>query len=315
VARKSFNDEDHDMPDHFTGSSNSDGVALSVDGHTWYRLQGLCTEDGISAEYQRFVVNVSQAARDRDLALGRPTYIKLQHYDNSSITGGDGFTFDDIRLYQHQENQAPVADAGPDQVVDEGAAVALDGSASADPDDGPEPLTFEWTQIQGTPVSLSDAHAASPTFIAPDSPQILVFEIEVCDGQRCAVDSATIEIAEGGEQESTRYSSDREIPIPDNDPSGANDSILVPSGQGQVGSLIVEVTIEHTYMGDLTVTLLHAGESLVLHAQAGGSTDNLNLYVVTEHFAGQDAAGEWRLEVVDSAGWDVGTLMGWAIEI
>ncbi len=39
-------------------------------------------------------------------------------------------------------NRAPVADAGVDQMVDEGAPASLDGSASSDPD--ADPLTYEW---------------------------------------------------------------------------------------------------------------------------------------------------------------------------
>jgi MYXO-CTERM domain-containing protein len=58
----------------------------------------------------------------------------------------------------------PVADAGPDQLVDSGAEVALDGSASADP--WGEPFTFGWTEDSGV-LSLDDPSSASPHLLAP----------------------------------------------------------------------------------------------------------------------------------------------------
>ena len=44
-------------------------------------------------------------------------------------------------------NQIPIADAGVDQSVNEGATVSLDGSASTDPDGNP--ITYLWTAPAG----------------------------------------------------------------------------------------------------------------------------------------------------------------------
>jgi predicted RNA-binding protein with TRAM domain len=62
-------------------------------------------------------------------------------------------------------NAAPWADAGPDQTVEEGATLTLDGSNSTDPDDGI--ASYLWTQTDGPPVTLSDASAVQPTFVTP----------------------------------------------------------------------------------------------------------------------------------------------------
>jgi len=80
-------------------------------------------------------------------------------------------------------NHAPFADAGADQVVGEGTTVLLDASGSFD-EDGDD-LTYSWTQTAGTPVTLTGADTASPTFIAPlvgPAGDLLRFDLSVDDG-------------------------------------------------------------------------------------------------------------------------------------
>ncbi|MDP2337610.1 MAG: PKD domain-containing protein [Bacteroidota bacterium] len=60
-------------------------------------------------------------------------------------------------------NQTPVSNAGPDQSVNEGDPVNLDGSASSDPDS--DPLSYVWTAPAG--ITLSSTTVAKPTFTAP----------------------------------------------------------------------------------------------------------------------------------------------------
>ena len=61
----------------------------------------------------------------------------------------------------------PFADAGPKQQVKQGATVTLDGSSSY-AGAGSETITsYQWTQLSGPSVSLSDTAVAVPTFVAP----------------------------------------------------------------------------------------------------------------------------------------------------
>jgi len=77
-------------------------------------------------------------------------------------------------------NQAPVADAGSDQLnIDAGTLVTLDGSGSYDPDG--DSIGYHWSQVSGPSVTLSDSNAVDPTFI-PTIKGNYEFELLVDDG-------------------------------------------------------------------------------------------------------------------------------------
>jgi archaellum component FlaG (FlaF/FlaG flagellin family) len=109
---------------------------------------------------------------------------------NASIADGTGVgTINDNDV----ANQAPTANAGPDQTVNSGAAVTLDGSGSTDPEG--QTLTYMWTQTSGPAVTLSDPTAVMPTFTAPTGPATLTFDLQVCDPEPlCNTDSVTINV-------------------------------------------------------------------------------------------------------------------------
>ena len=80
------------------------------------------------------------------------------------------------------QNEPPNADAGGNILAAPGRLVVLDGSSSHDIDD--EITAFSWTQIEGSPVILSDPRSPSPDFTTPDvgfEGESFIFRLTVTD--------------------------------------------------------------------------------------------------------------------------------------
>ncbi len=93
----------------------------------------------------------------------------------------------------------PLADAGPDQTVAVEELVALDGTASRDPNGAS--LHYSWTQTAGPAVELTDADGPTPVFTAPavdDASAVLVFELAVESTSGRATDSVQVVVRARG---------------------------------------------------------------------------------------------------------------------
>jgi large repetitive protein len=83
-------------------------------------------------------------------------------------------------------NQPPIANAGPDQTVNPGHVISLDGTKSNDPDD--DPITYLWKQTAGPTVKLNGDNSPMATFTAPSTNNIsadtdLIFTLTVSDSK------------------------------------------------------------------------------------------------------------------------------------
>ena len=85
------------LPDTFTGHANGKGVAISTDGTTWYKVQGLTdAEIGHSSGWRKFAIDLDAALAARGLSYGSNVQIKFNAYGNRFF---DAVGFDDIQLY------------------------------------------------------------------------------------------------------------------------------------------------------------------------------------------------------------------------
>ncbi|MFL5327481.1 MAG: proprotein convertase P-domain-containing protein [Gemmataceae bacterium] len=129
------------------------------------------------------------------------------------------------------------------------------------------------------------------------------------------------------------------------DVSTINSSIFVPAGAGLVRDLDVNLSIIHSFDGDLDITLTHVatGKSIVLFNDVGASNEGFlvtlsdesgtNISTATNakadgaisgtftpggaallsDFDGEDASGEWRLTITDDSANDTGSLQNWSL--
>lgn len=104
------------------------------------------------------------------------------------------------------------------------------------------------------------------------------------------------------------------LAIPDNDRVGVARTLSVNEAL-TIGSLKVTVDIEHTYIGDLQVNLTHAGKTVTLHGQTGGSQRNIKKTFEVTDFNGTSTQGDWELSVSDHANIDTGKLLKWSLTV
>lgn len=111
------------------------------------------------------------------------------------------------------------------------------------------------------------------------------------------------------------------IQIPDNDPKGIVSKFNL-SSQGQIKEITLSLDISHTYIEDLTVSLISpSNTSVLVHNRTVGNIVNLRAEYNVEscpqlgNLLGENIFGEWKLAVADHMGFDTGKLNWWEIVI
>jgi len=134
-----------------------------------------------------------------DDKIADPTFTAPTNLANTAlvfqlrVSDGIDTSADTVTITINVSNDAPTADAGPDQSVTAGDTVQLAGIGS---DHEEQTLTYQWRQIAGPAVILSDDEITDPTFTAPQSVTntSITFELRVSDGTTTSADNVTITV-------------------------------------------------------------------------------------------------------------------------
>jgi uncharacterized protein YndB with AHSA1/START domain len=143
-----------------------------IDTYQWQQTGGTPTVTLIDAD------TATATFTAPDVGVGGTTLTFQLTVSNTSKSSKD-----DMDVTVSFINQAPTANAGDDQVVDEETVVTLNGSSSFDPDPG-DSITYQWEQSGGSPnVNLSGANTVQASFTAPNvlSDTTLTFQLTVTD--------------------------------------------------------------------------------------------------------------------------------------
>ncbi|UCF01843.1 MAG: hypothetical protein JSV14_16035, partial [Deltaproteobacteria bacterium] len=117
-----------------------------------------------------------------------------------TVTDSSGSSDTDTTVvYVRGDNDPPIAEAGPNQNVNEGTLVILNGSNSYDPDAG-DIIIYQWEQTSGSPiVTLTGENTAQASFTAPNvglAGSSLAFKLTVTDtGRLKDTDIATVNVS------------------------------------------------------------------------------------------------------------------------
>ncbi|MGE0087342.1 MAG: PKD domain-containing protein, partial [Desulfococcaceae bacterium] len=175
-----------------SGSGSSDPDANEILTFLWEQTQGiqvLLSDTG--AVQPTFIAPDPGQGGEAELTFMLTVTDAAGQWDSDTVT---------ITVLRLAANRAPLANAGPDQTVQEGDTVILDGSNSTDPDNGADSgiVSWSWRQTDGTSVTLSSAGEKQARFTASgvsSSGESLIFELTVTDnGGLSGTDSVIINV-------------------------------------------------------------------------------------------------------------------------
>ena len=151
-------------------------VARTRNGTADLYTQHRQVQDVVWSSNNTTVATINQAGIATGIGTGMTTITAT----SSSISGSTSLV----------GNQPPTANAGSNQIVNEGSRVTLTGSG-IDPDG--TIASYVWTQTAGAPVALYSANTATASFTAPPvvADTILTFQLYVTDNNVATASAIT----------------------------------------------------------------------------------------------------------------------------
>ncbi len=136
----------------------------------------------------------NQARLDNQTVALTGRYLAIYPYHKSQPYG---YSIYEIQAYglAATGNQAPVANAGPDQAKAAGTTSAtLTAAGSSDPEGSA--LTYSWTKVSGPAATFSSTTAVAPT-VSGLAAGTYVFQVAVSDGSLSSTDQVQVVVAAG----------------------------------------------------------------------------------------------------------------------
>lgn len=120
-----------------------------------------------------------------------------------------------------------------------------------------------------------------------------------------------------GPQQSTSLSSENlQTAIPDDQESGLNLPLDFPASELRVEHVRLTVDIDHSYRGDLVITLTSPEGTVSRFSEVHDDPHNgMNYTFLSVHHWGETSTGTWTLKVSDEAGGDAGQLNTFSLEL
>ena len=149
----------------FVAKAQSAQVNLAWDLNTEQDLAGYKLYYGLErGNYLYYIDAGNQTSYTvSDLEPNQVYYFAATAYD---MDNNESDFSEEITYLVPNGDSPPLADAGPDQSIDEGITTTLNGSNSTDPNNNI--AAYLWEQISGPEVELSASGASTTTFTTPD---------------------------------------------------------------------------------------------------------------------------------------------------
>jgi len=185
-----------------------------------------------------------------------------------------------------------------------------------------------------------DPPGTCPSYVFTKTITVITPSFSVAATPTAVCSGSTTTLTATNSQTTLTFSNTTDFNVPDNNATGISSNINVSGLSGNVGADLINVTlnINHTYDGDLDISLrCPNGTIIVLSSDNGGASNNYVNTVFTptattnitagaapftgsflpeQAFSGLSGCsmnGTWTLLVADDAGGDTGTLLDWSI--
>jgi hypothetical protein len=173
IPVSAFAGEDQEVLQGATVRLNGGGSTGPITGYSWTQTAGpVVTLTGANTATPSFTASAGDNTLEFEL----------------SVSGAGGPSTDRVQVIVHATAAAPIANAGPDQTVNQTATVRLNGSTSTGTS------SFRWVQTGGPAVSLSGANTATPSFTAPKQNVALTFELTATGAGGSSTDTVEISV-------------------------------------------------------------------------------------------------------------------------